>query len=359
MEKRFCVIMAGGFGKHFWPLSREKKPKQFIDLLGTGKTLIQDTYDRMCQICPKEHIYVVTINTFMDITKKQLPELPTERILIEPTRRNTAPCIAYATEKIRSIETDAQIIVTPSDHIIQNESRFNKVINDGFYFISQNNALLTIGLKPTRPETAFGYIQIENSSCTDDIMKVKNFTEKPNLELATFFLESEEFLWNSGIFIWSLNAISEAFSKHLPELSELFEEYKSKFNTPKEADAIQDIYAGCKNISIDYGILEKANNVYVYCGNFGWSDLGTWSTLYDSQGKDENGNITNNDNTLIYNSRNSIVKTQKGKITAINGLDGFIVADTPDALLICKKGEESKIRQILNDIKFNKGEDHI
>jgi mannose-1-phosphate guanylyltransferase len=359
MKKRFCIIMAGGVGKHFWPLSREKRPKQFIDLLGTGKTLIQDTYDRMCQICPQENIFVVTINSFVEITQDQLPNLTSDRILIEPARRNTAPCIIYATEKIKSIEPDAQIIVTPSDHIIQNELRFEKVVNDGIEFVSQNNALLTIGLKPTRPETDYGYIQIEDSTCTDDIMKVKNFTEKPNLELATFFLESEEFLWNSGIFIWSLKTITQAFVKYLPELSELFEEYKSKINTTEESDAIQEIYAGCKNISIDYGIMEKADNVYVYCGNFGWSDLGTWSTLYDSLEKDENDNIKNNDDTLIYDTRNSFIKIPKGKIAAIKGLDGFIVADTPDALLICKKGEESKLRQILNDIKFNKGNDYI
>lgn len=351
--------MAGGVGKHFWPLSREKAPKQFIDLLGTGKTLIQDTYERMCQICPKEHIFIVTITSLLDITKEQLPEISEERILTEPARRNTAPCIGYANEKIRSLDPEAKIIVTPSDHIIQNESRFLKVVNEGFKFIAKNDALLTIGLKPTRPETDYGYIQIEDTSCNQDIMKVKNFTEKPNLELAEFFVESEEFLWNSGIFLWSLPTISAAFSKYLPELSELFEEYKSKFNTIEEKEAIQNIYSGCKNISIDYGILEKAENVYVYCGNFGWSDLGTWSNLYDSQLKDDSNNIVEHDNIMLYESQNSIIKIPQGKLAAIHGLDGYIVADTKDALLICKKENEEKIRQILNEIKFKKGDNYI
>jgi mannose-1-phosphate guanylyltransferase len=359
MKKRYCIIMAGGTGKHFWPLSREKAPKQYIDLLGTGQTLIQDTYERMCELCPKENIFVVTINGLFDITKEQLPEIPEDHILTEPTRRNTAPCIAYANEKIKKIDSEAQIIVTPSDHIIQNRENFYEVINKGFEFIEKNDALLTIGLKPTRPETAFGYIQIEDNSCVTDIMKVKNFTEKPNLELAEFFIESEEFLWNSGIFLWSLQSISSAFDKHLPELSELFEEFKSKFDTPQEAEAIQNIYSGCKNISIDYGILEKAENVYVYCGNFGWSDLGTWNTLYDSLPKDDSNNIINQQNIMIYESHNSIIKIPKNKIAAIQGLDGYIIVDTPDALLICKKEEEYKIRKILNDIKFKKGENHI
>lgn len=358
-ENQFCIIMAGGIGRRFWPLSRQKMPKQFIDLLGTGATLIQQTYERMLNICPNENIYVVSGVEYKELIKKQLPELNPDNILAEPTRRNTAPCIAFANERIRSVNPNATIIVTPSDHLIFKEERFIKVLREGIDFVADKDALLTIGIKPVRPEINYGYIQIEDTLNQQGITKVKNFTEKPDAELANFFVESGEFFWNSGIYIWSLKSITSAFELYLPDIHDLFSEKQDVFGTSSEDQFINEVYAGCKNISIDYGIMEKAENVYVYCADFGWSDLGTWSSLFDNYPKTEQQNVLTHDNILTYETRNTVITTTPNKMTAIHGLDDFIVAETSDALLICKKSEEERIREIINDIKFKKGDEYI
>ncbi|ALO16080.1 Alginate biosynthesis protein AlgA [Salinivirga cyanobacteriivorans] len=355
----FCVIMAGGIDRRFWPLSRQNRPKQFIDLLDTGSTLLQMTYNRMAKVCPRENILIVTGFLFKDLVQEQIPEINDSQILIEPTRRNTAPCVAFANERIRAINPEASIIVTPADHLILNEDKFVKVINDGITFIEKEDALLSIGINPSRAETNYGYIQIEDTSQNEGIVKVKNFTEKPDKELAKFFIESGEFFWNAGIYIWKLKDITSAFELHLPEIQELFAENREAYNTDEEENFISRIYSGCKNISIDYGIMEKAENVYVYCANFGWSDLGTWSNLFDNKEKDDDHNVTNHQNILTYDTHNTLITTTDNKITAIQGLEDYVVAETYDSLLICKRSEEDKIREIVNDIKFKKGEENI
>ncbi len=358
-KSTFCIIMAGGIGRRFWPLSRQSYPKQFTDLLGTGKTLIQQTYERMLRVCPKENILVVTGAIYKNLTLEQLPDLTEEQILIEPARRNTAPCVAFANERIQSINPNASVIVTPSDHLILKEDRFEQIINKGIEFTKNKNALLTIGIAPNRPETDYGYVQIEDSEDSDEVLKVKNFTEKPDYELAKFFIESKEFYWNSGIYVWSLKTIKEAYEKHLPSIQELFSERSNLFGTELEEETIQNIYAGCKNISIDYGIMEKADNVYMHKADFDWSDLGTWRSLYDTRDKNEDNNVLKHDNILTYDTKNTMICTSNDKITAVQGLDGYVIAETDDALLICKRKDEGKIRQIINDIKFKKGDQYI
>ncbi len=358
-QSTFCIIMAGGIGRRFWPISRQNYPKQFTDLLGTGKTLIQQTYERMLRVCPKQNILIVTGANYKNLTLEQLPDISEEQILIEPARRNTAPCVAYANERIQSINPNASVIVTPSDHLILKEDRFEQIIKNGIEFTKNTDALLTIGITPNRPETDYGYVQIADSDDNDEILKVKNFTEKPDFELAKFFLESNEFYWNSGIYVWSLKSIKQAYEKHLPEVQELFSERSNMFGTKNEQETVQSIYAGCKNISIDYGIMEKADNVYMQKADFDWSDLGTWRSLYDTRDKNEENNVLKHDNILTYDTKNTIICTSQDKITAVQGLDGYVIVETNDALLICKRKDEGKIRQIINDIKFKKGDQYI
>lgn len=275
----YCVIMAGGIGSRFWPLSRTKKPKQFLDILGTGNSLIQQTFKRLTGICPSENIYIVTGKIYRDLVIEQLPEVNPQNILLEPMRRNTAPCIAYANNVIKERNPNAIVIVAPSDHLILEPERFISTIKTAVNFAENNDALLTIGIKPSRPETGFGYIQISGNveEGTKDMFKVKTFTEKPNLELAKVFVDSGEFYWNAGIFIWSAKAIYEAFGKYLPKVQALFDENLTPIGASDHQESLANIYTECKNVSIDYGILEKADNVYVICSEFGWSDLGTWS----------------------------------------------------------------------------------
>ena len=276
MENNYCVIMAGGIGARFWPMSKNSLPKQFIDILGSGETLIQQTYRRFLNICPSENILIVTNQIYKNLVKEQLPDLQDNQILLEPSRRNTAPCIAYANFKIQQQNPNARIIVAPSDHIIQNEDTFFKVVVESLDAVAKNNILLTIGIQPTRPDTGYGYIQYNQIECCpefEEIKRVKTFTEKPDLEIAKSFLESGDFLWNAGIFIWSLKSINAAFDEHLSEVSDLFRNGIGKYNTPEESVFIEETYSVCRNISIDYGIMEKAKNVYVYGADLGWSDL--------------------------------------------------------------------------------------
>jgi mannose-1-phosphate guanylyltransferase len=350
--------MSGGIGSRFWPASRTSFPKQFLDFFGTGKSLLQQTYDRFSQLIPKDHIYIVTNQLYKDLTKKQLPELDDSQILLEPQRRNTAPCIAYAAYHIKAIDPAANMVVAPSDHLILKEKDFLDKIREGLDFVSKNDVLLTIGIKPNRPETGYGYIQV-GSQEMENISKIKTFTEKPNLELANVFLESGEFLWNSGIFMWNVKTILTAFDEFLPDIASRFKAGETFFNTPKEAAFIQSMFPSCPNISIDYGILERASNVYVQMADFGWSDLGTWGSLHELAAKDENNNAVLKGDALFYESRNNLVSMPADKLVVLHKMDGYIVAESDNALMICKMEDEQEIRQFVIDAQLKKGETYI
>jgi mannose-1-phosphate guanylyltransferase len=361
-SKNYCVIMAGGVGSRFWPMSRTTFPKQFHDILGVGRTLLQMTYDRFLPVCPRENILVVTNERYRDLVQQQLPDLTPQQILCEPFMRNTAPCIAYASFWIAERETDAQIIVAPSDHLILNNDEFRQVIDVSLAQAKTSGNLVTLGIKPTRPDTGYGYIQWtdEKSNNPDSrIKRVKTFTEKPDIELARDFLESGDFYWNSGIFIWSLPSILHSFSTYLPDMFKAFSEGAGVYGTAGEQDFITRTYGISENISIDYGIMEKARNVNVVLGDFGWSDLGTWGSLHTHLAHDEFRNGTVGRNVLYYNCSNNVVHVAGDKLAVLHGLNGFIVVDTGNVLLVCKKEDEQKIKQFVNDIKIKKGEDWI
>jgi mannose-1-phosphate guanylyltransferase len=358
----YCVIMAGGIGARFWPMSRTSQPKQFIDILGTGKTLLQQTFERLTRLCPPENILIVTNGIYKEMVLKQLPQISEEQVLCEPMRRNTAPCIAYANYKILKQNPNASIVVAPSDHIILNEEEFVKTLQSALQAASENDWLLTLGITPSRPDTGYGYIQHEGDAVypgDDLIRKVKTFTEKPILELAEKFLESGDFLWNSGIFVWSLKSIMKSFSEKLTEVDELFAKGIDKYNTPEEEAFINETYPVCKNISIDYGIMEKASNVYVRIADFGWSDLGTWGSLHDIRHKDEQQNAVTGKNVMLYNTENCIINVPSHKLVVVNGLNDYIIVEEEGTLLICKKSDEQQIRQIVNDVRIEKGEKYV
>lgn len=362
LKNNYCVIMAGGVGTRFWPMSRTTKPKQFIDILGVGKTLIQLTFERFRKICPPENVFVVTNEIYKDLVLEQLPELDENQVLCEPVMRNTAPCIAYANYKINEINPNALVVVAPSDHIILKEDAFVNDINTALKAASKNDCLLTLGIKPSRPDTGYGYIQFLEDSISNtvpEVKKVKTFTEKPNLEIAKSFLDSGDFLWNSGIFIWSLKSIMSAFKQHLNDVDSLFAEGAGLYNTAEEKDFIHKTYAACKNISIDYGIMEKSENVYVLAVDFGWSDLGTWGSLYSIRDKDKDANSVIGENVMLYDTRNCIVNVPKDKLVVLQGLNDYIIAEDNNTLLVCRKEDEQQIRQFVNDIKLEKGEKYI
>lgn len=358
-KHHYVAIMAGGIGSRFWPMSRTNFPKQFLDILGTGKTLIQSTYDRFASFIPAENIYVVTSSEYINIVKKQLPHLPMQNILGEPSRKNTAPCIAYISFKLQELDPQASLIVAPSDHLILDMVAFKKVSLEALAFVNKHNAFITLGIKPTYPNTGYGYIQYEQHAVTDNVFKVKTFTEKPNLDLAKAFLASGEFLWNAGIFVWQVKNIISAFEKLMPEMYDVFHNEKAKFNTPEEHKAIQEIYPQCTNISIDFGIMEKADNVYVIPSSFGWSDLGTWNSAYENLGKDYFGNAVAGDNVIVFDTHRSMVHNNHDKLMVLQGLEDFIVVDTNDVLLICKRDREQEIKEYLAEVKRNKGEKYL
>ena len=399
-QNNYCVIMAGGVGSRFWPFSRESKPKQFLDFFGTGRSLLQMTVDRFRPLVPIENVFIVTNVAYKQMILEQIPDLAEGQILCEPARRNTAPCIAYATAHIRALclqkaygltkdeskqfegftkegkikggnsslpnyqdidwskpEMQANIVVAASDHLILEEEKFRETISKAFAFVSQNNAIATLGMKPTRPETGYGYIQFvadelnvklkiknEELKIEDGIYPVKTFTEKPNLEMAKVFLESGNFLWNSGIFIWNLKTISEAFRYLLPEVADRFREGELLMGTEREEKFIEEIFPKCPNISIDYGIMEKAENVYVLPSSFGWSDLGTWGSLYELSEKDENRNVSLHSKAYFHEAEGNIVVLEPGKIAIVQGVDDMIIAEEQGALLICKRAEEQQIK---------------
>lgn len=344
----FVVLMAGGVGVRFWPYSRNSKPKQFLDVLGTGKTLLQSTFDRFLPICPPENIYVVTHEEHASLVKEQLTQLGDDQILAEPMRKNTAACIAYASSKIMLKNPDAVVVVTPSDHLIMMEEEFQDIIKKAADQAKSQDKLITLGIPPTRPETGYGYIQYHTEKSF--IKKVKTFTEKPELSLAKKFLESGDFVWNSGIFIWGVQAINNAFHQYLPEMSEVFDDIRAKLGTQEEKEAILGAYAQCKNISIDYGIMEKAQNVYVCLGTFTWSDLGSWASIHEISEKDENNNVINA-NAHTYETRNCIVKGSPDKLIVVQGLNGYLVGEFGNVIIVCEKDKEEQFRRFVNDVK--------
>lgn len=362
-KHHYCIIMAGGIGSRFWPLSRTNMPKQFLDILGVGTSLLQQTYERFCQIIPSENIYIVSNAEYKEIIEQQLPSLKKENILSEPYRRNTAPCVAYAAYRIKQVDPEALMVVAPSDHLILKEEKFLAQVVAGLEFVGSHDALLTLGMVPSRPETGYGYIQANGEKVVEKhgntYRKVKTFTEKPDLKLANIFLKSGDFYWNSGIFFWSLKSVLQAFEFHLPEISTSFEEGSHIYNTEGEAEFIEKTYAGCKNISIDYGIMEKADNVYVLTTDIGWSDLGTWGSLFEQKTKDINNNALIGDNIFVYDVKDSLISVSGKQMVVLQGLENFIVVQSDDILLVCKREEEQRIKVFVNDVKISKGEKFV
>ena len=351
--RNYCVIMAGGIGSRFWPLSTADRPKQFIDILGIGKTLLQLTFERFNRIMPAENVFVVTSEKYKELVMSQLPQLAESQVLLEPLRRNTAPCIAYATYKILSICPTAKIVVSPSDHLILKEDLFLNEIDKGLQFAGEKEVLVTLGIQPSRPETGYGYIQVNEKmefNHFDNLYKVKTFTEKPDRAMAQVFVDTGEFYWNSGIFVWSAPAIQHAFEKYLPDVNALFESGKKIINTADECFFINKTYSECPNISIDYGIMEKADNVYVLTADFGWSDLGTWGSLYENHPLDNKGNAVSGSKIFLYDTEGCIVNLPPDKIAVIQGLEDYIVVESQKILLICKKDDEQQIRQFVADV---------
>ena len=361
-KNRYVVIMAGGVGTRFWPMSRTSHPKQFIDILGVGRTLLQQTYDRALSVCPKENIHIVTNAMYSNLVKEQLPDLADHQIVGEPTRRNTAPCIAYAAFRIFKINPEAVMIVAPSDHLILNTQEYASIVSRGMDLASKEDCLITMGIRPSRPDTGYGYIQFKNfgSKYDQDFKNVNTFAEKPDPETAKSFVESGEFLWNSGIFIWSAKTILSVMKELLKEeVYDVLNENADAFCTADEANFIANAYPRCKNISIDYGVMEKAENVYTIASDFGWSDLGTWGSLYAYSDKNEEGNVIQADKLLTYDTNNCVVNVPKDKLVVLNGLKDMIVVEDENILLVCKLEDEQRIKQIVSDVKAQQGPDYI
>lgn len=340
-------------------MSRTDFPKQFLDILNTGRTLIQATYDRFALFIPKENIYVVTAEQYRDIVSSQLTEIAPENILCEPSRKNTAPCIAYISYKLMQKNPEANLICAPADHIILDPDGFKDICLRALDFTLNIKGLVTLGIKPTHANTGYGYIQYDQQPVSNNVFKVKTFTEKPDKDLARTFLLSGDFLWNAGIFVWQVKNIIKAFEKHLPELAEVFEAEKNHFNTKKEKEATERIYPQCINISIDYGVMEKADNVYIIPSSFGWSDLGTWSSIYENLDKDYLGNAVVGNHVMVIDATNNVIHADNKKLVLLQGLDDFVVVDTKDILLICKKDKEQDIKEYVAEIKRNKGEKYL
>ena len=356
----YAAILAGGLGTRFWPKSRASLPKQFLDILNTGETLIQSAYKRYASFIAPENIFIITTDEYVDIVQKQLPEIPPENILAEPSRKNTAPCVAYMSFKLLQKDPSAALIIAPSDHVVTDTKTFEQLSLKGLSFAKKQHAFVTLGIKPTYPNTGYGYIQYDTSPQSErNVFKVKTFTEKPDLELAKTFLASGDFLWNAGIFMWNVKDVVDAFEQYEPEMHELFASEKDNFNTDKEKEAIHRIYPLCVSISIDYAIMEKANNVYVIPAAFGWSDLGTWNSAYANLKKDQKGNALAGDNIINIDSTNSMISANHEKLLVLQGLDDFIVVDTNDVLLICKKEKEQQVKEFLSEVKKKKGEKYL
>ncbi len=360
MNKNYYVaIMAGGIGSRFWPQSRVSYPKQFLDILNTGKTLIQWTFERYSRFIPAENIFVVTSGEYAHIVEEQLPELPVQNVVSEPSRKNTAPCVAYISFKIKQKNPDAVLIIAPSDHMILDIDGFISISQEALSFAEEKKAFVTLGIKPTYPNTGYGYIQHETEAAAPNVYKVKTFAEKPELPQAKIFFESGDFLWNAGIFIWRVEDILAAFEKYQPEMYEVFAVEADTFNTTEEKEAIDRIYSFCTNISIDYAIMEYADNVFVIPSSFGWSDLGTWNSAYDNLEKDYLGNAVSANNVIVIDAVKCMVSAPHEKLVVLQGLDDFIVVDTPDVLLICQKEKEQAIKEYVAEVKRSKGDIYL
>lgn len=357
--KNYCLILAGGKGRRLWPSSRGTYPKQFIDFFGTGRTQLQQTFDRFAKILPKEHIYISTNQEYARLVQEQLPEVERDNILDEPIHRNTAPSVGWACYHISRICPEANIIVSPSDQAVFNEEAFDKNVFDGFEFVSHHDGLLTIGVKPTRPEPGYGYIQLGEPTDVDDLFRVKSFTEKPEHEFARMFMESGEFYWNTGMFLSSVRYLMECFKKVLPPV--LCTDEDGNYMTPEEERAcIRGNFALYPNLSVDYGILEKSEDAYVLKGDFGWADLGTWHSIYEAMSRGEDDNVVLDSEVLLENCRDNVIKLPKGRIGVFNGLDGYIVSEKDNVLLICKKSDSSSlIRKYVNEVQMKYGEEFI
>ncbi len=351
-QNNHLVIMAGGVGSRFWPMSTEEKPKQFIDVLGTGKTLLQLTVERFGQLIDPKNVWVVTNQRYVDIVSEQLPDMPRENILCEPCRRNTAPCIAYVSWRIKAKDPKANIVVTPSDHVVMNVQEFQRVISSCMDFTADSDAIVTLGMKPTRPETGYGYIQadLSNSSLRNkQVFRVDTFREKPDLQTAQEYIKKSNYFWNAGIFIWNVSTIVNAFRVYQPKLNKIFEQLLPVYGTPQEQEAINQHFPKCENISVDYAIMEKAEEIFVCPADFGWSDLGTWGSLQTHSKRDLYGNACIGENISLFESHNCIVHTRQEKKVVVQGLDGYIVAENDDTLLICKLSEEQRIKQFSSE----------
>lgn len=352
----YVVIMAGGIGSRFWPYSRNNRPKQFLDILGTGRTLLQMTFDRFISITDTSKFYVVTNKKYEDLVKSQLPELSNDQILTEPLRRNTATCVAYASYKIYKNDPEAKVIVTPADHLIVQETNFLQTLKTAISGADKDGHLITIGIKPNRPETGYGYIQYLTNQ-GNPVKKVKTFTEKPNVKLAQTFIESGDFVWNSGMFVWKINSIIKAFRKYMPDVAEVFEDGLEHLDSPAEEAFTKKAYSLVKNISIDYGVMEKSEEVFVVLGDFGWSDLGSWLSLHELNGKDQNNNVIEA-NAILYETTNSYIKVDPEKLVIVEGLDNYLVNESDNVLLICKLDGEKRFKEFVNDAK-KKGEGFV
>lgn len=359
MSNYYVGIMAGGIGSRFWPQSRSHYPKQFLDILGTGESLLQSTFNRFKKFVPAENIYFITSDQYVDLINEQLPGLNADQILAEPSRRNTAPCVAYFSNKIYQKDKEAVLMIAPSDHIILNESEFESKMVLAAEFAKQNDNLLTLGIEPSRPDTGYGYIQyLKKEPIENEIFKVKTFTEKPPLDIAKTFLASGDFLWNAGIFVWSAKSILNAFDQHCKEVAEIFNQADA-YNTSNEKEFIDKAYGLTKSISIDYAIMENAQNVLTIPSRFGWSDLGTWRSLYDNLEKDENTNAITAKNVMTFKSENCLVSAPDNKMVVLVGVDDYYIVDTEDVLLICKKDKEQEIKSITNEVKNEHGDKYL
>lgn len=351
----YAVIMAGGVGSRLWPVSTEKYPKQFHDLLGTGESLLQKTFNRINQLIPSENILIATNIRYEELVLEQLPKISNKQLLLEPTMRNTAPCILYAALKIRQQNENAVMLVAPSDHWIENETGFLKNIETSFKACTKEDMLMTLGIQPNHPNTGYGYIQFEEN--VSEIKKVKTFTEKPNLEKATQFVASGDYLWNAGIFVWSVSSILDAFKKHLPEMVSILDNESNVYNTDLEGGFIKNNYEKCENISIDFGIMERSEKVHVLPVDFGWDDLGTWGSLYNKLSKDNHQNATVGANTIFKDANGNMVSTKNGKKVVVQGLQDFIVVEKDDVLVICPRKDEQDIKQLQAEAKNTFGND--
>lgn len=353
----YCVIMAGGIGTRFWPMSTTQHPKQFHDVLGTGKTLLQQTFERLLQITSPEKIYVITDQIYTELVLKQLPEISKDQIIEEPVGMNTAPCALYSALKIEKLDSDAKILVCPSDHLILNENKFAEKVNLALKNLDKEDGLYTLGIQPTRPDTGYGYIQFIEEE--NEIKQVKTFTEKPDKELAEQFLMSGDFLWNSGIFIWKAGTILKAFEEYLPDMYQSLKNIQKDIDSENEEQAVRKVYPTLQKISIDNGIMEKCRKVFVIPANFGWSDLGTWSSLYENMDRDRQRNAVSGKLVKMYDAKGNIVQIKGRKAAVIEGLNNYIVIDTPHALLICPLSSDQEIKKYVNDLKLSKGEKFI